>query len=65
MSCSVDVDEFDQLESLEPYPDHAIHATHEGCTESSNSYPSFGRREEPAYASARRLATPCTMRLNR
>ncbi|WP_230938876.1 DUF456 domain-containing protein [Burkholderia vietnamiensis] len=48
---SVDVDECDEWEAFAPYPDHAVHAAHEANTESVDSYPPFGRREELAYAS--------------
>ncbi|MGS0893248.1 hypothetical protein ACVBGC_12000 [Burkholderia stagnalis] len=47
---SVDVDEFDEWEAFAPYPDHAVHAAHEASAESVDSYPPFGRREEPAHA---------------
>nr|WP_254211037.1 DNA cytosine methyltransferase [Burkholderia multivorans] len=47
---SVDVDEFDEWEAFAPYPDHALHAAYEANAESVNSYPPFGRREEPAHA---------------
>lgn len=47
---SVDVDEFDEWEAFAPYPDHAVHAAHEASAESVDSYPPFGRCDEPAHA---------------
>ncbi|WP_239511260.1 hypothetical protein [Burkholderia sp. JP2-270] len=48
---SVDVDEFDEWQAFAQYPDHVVHAAQEANAESGDSYPPFGRREEPAYAS--------------
>lgn len=48
---SVPVEEFDEWEAHAPYPDDVVHAAHEASAESGDSYPPFGRREEPAYAS--------------
>lgn len=48
---SVDVDEFDEWEAFAPYPDHIFHAAHEASAKSRDSYPPFGRREEPGCAS--------------
>ncbi|WP_231747235.1 hypothetical protein [Burkholderia sp. BDU5] len=45
---SVDVDEFDEWEAFAPYPDHVVHAAHEASSEAGDSYPPFGRCEEPA-----------------
>lgn len=45
-----DVDEVDEWEAYAPYPDHVVHAAHEASDESGDSYPPFGRREEPAHA---------------
>lgn len=47
----VDVDEFEEWEAYAPYPDHVFHAAQEASSESGDSYPPFGRREESAYAS--------------
>ncbi|HIE1653703.1 TPA: hypothetical protein ACXJGC_005005 [Burkholderia cenocepacia] len=47
---AIDADEFDEWEAYAPYPDHVLQAAHEAATESHNSYPPFGRHEEPAHA---------------
>ena len=49
---AVDVDEFEEWEAFAPYPDHVVHTAHEASVESGDSYPPFGRCEEPAYASS-------------
>ncbi|WP_423392007.1 hypothetical protein [Burkholderia sp. LMG 21824] len=44
-----DVDEADEWEAFAPYPDHVVRAAHEAATELHDSYPPFGRHEEPAH----------------
>ncbi|WP_232428058.1 complement resistance protein TraT [Burkholderia ubonensis] len=46
-----DVDESDEWEAFAPYPDHVVQAAHEATIESHDSYPPFGRHEEPVHAS--------------
>ncbi|WP_232440643.1 hypothetical protein [Burkholderia ubonensis] len=46
-----DVDEADEWEAFAPYPDHVVQAAHEATIELHDSYPPFGRNEEPVHAS--------------